>query len=83
MSHDDHALSVRARHQSSLAQLPLLATFTEFVLQSHCILAAIIDVKKCLRKVVLLHYCKLKKTAAESHRILVEVYGEHDLAERS
>ena len=25
----------------------------------------------------------MKKTAAESHRILVEVYGEHDLSERT
>ena len=25
----------------------------------------------------------MKKTAAESHRILVEVYGEHALAERT
>ena len=25
----------------------------------------------------------MKKTAAESHRILVEVYGEHILAERT
>ena len=25
--------------------------------------------------------CHLKKTAAESHRMLVEVYGEHALAE--
>ena len=32
---------------------------------------------------VLLHYFNMKKTAAESHRILVEVYGEHALAERS
>ena len=29
---------------------------------------------------VLLHYFILKKTAAESHRILVKVYGEHDLS---
>ena len=28
----------------------------------------------------LLHYFNIKKTAAESHRILVEVYGEHALA---
>ena len=27
-------------------------------------------------------YPHIKKTAAESHRILVEVYGEHALAER-
>ena len=31
---------------------------------------------------VLLHYFEMKKTAAESHRSLVEVYGEHALAER-
>ena len=32
---------------------------------------------------VLLHYFNMKKTAAESHRILVEVYAEHALAERT
>lgn len=32
---------------------------------------------------VLLHYFNMKKKAAESHRILVEVYGEHALAERT
>ena len=32
---------------------------------------------------VLLHYFNIRKTAAESHRILVEVYGEHALAERT
>ena len=32
---------------------------------------------------VLLHCFNMKKTAAESHRILVEVYGEHALAERT
>ena len=32
---------------------------------------------------VLLHYINMKKTAAESHRILVEVYGEHALAKRT
>ena len=37
--------------------------------------------KVFLREV--LHYFNLKKTAAESHRILVEVYGEHALAERT
>ena len=31
---------------------------------------------------VLLHYFNIKKTAAENHRILVEVYGEHALGER-
>ena len=30
-----------------------------------------------------LHYFNMKKTAAELHRILVEVYGEHALAERT
>ena len=29
------------------------------------------------------HYFNIKTTAAESHRILVEVYGEHDLTERA
>ena len=32
---------------------------------------------------VLLHYLNMNKTAAENHRILVEVYGEHALAERT
>ena len=32
---------------------------------------------------VLLHYFNMKKTAAESHCILLEVYGEHDLDERT
>lgn len=32
---------------------------------------------------VLLHYYNMKKKAAESHRILVEVYAEHALAERT
>ena len=32
---------------------------------------------------MLLHYFNMKKAAAESHRILVEVYGEHALAERT
>lgn len=32
---------------------------------------------------VLLHYFNMKKTAAESHRILVEVYGDLALAERT
>ena len=31
----------------------------------------------------LLHYFNMKKTAAESHRILVEIYGEHALAEQT
>ena len=32
---------------------------------------------------VLLHYFNMKKTAAKSNRILVEVYDEHGLAERT
>ena len=32
---------------------------------------------------VLLHYFNMKKTAAENHRILVEVYGEHAPTERT
>ena len=32
---------------------------------------------------VLLHYINMKKIAAESHRILGEVYSEHTLAERT
>ena len=32
---------------------------------------------------VLLHYFNMKKTAAKSHRFLVEVYGEHALAGRT
>ena len=32
---------------------------------------------------ILLHYFNMKKSATESHRILVEVYGEHALAERT
>ena len=32
---------------------------------------------------VLLHYYDMKKTADESHCILVEVYGEHAVAERT
>ena len=39
--------------------------------------------EKVLLRGVLLHYFDMKKTAAESHRILVEVYGEHTLAERT
>ena len=30
-----------------------------------------------------LHYFNMKKTAAKSHCILVEVYGEHALTERT
>lgn len=32
---------------------------------------------------VILHYLNVKKTSAESHYILVEVYGQHALAERT
>ena len=32
---------------------------------------------------VLLHYFNMQKSATESHRILVEVYGDHALAERT
>ena len=39
--------------------------------------------EKLFLRGVLLHYFNMKKTAAESHRILVEVYGEHALAERT
>ena len=38
--------------------------------------------EKVFLRGVLLHYFNMKKTAAESHRILVQVYGEHTLAER-
>ena len=39
--------------------------------------------EKVFLRGVLLHYFNVKKTAAESHRILVEVYGEHALVERT
>ena len=39
--------------------------------------------EKVLLRGVLLHHFNMKKTAVESHRILVEVYGEHALAERT
>ena len=35
--------------------------------------------EKVFLRGVLLHYFNMKKTAAESHRILVEVYDEHAL----
>ena len=38
--------------------------------------------EKVFLRGVLLHYFNMKRTAAESHRILVKVYGEHALAER-
>ena len=39
--------------------------------------------EKVFLQEVLLHYFNMKKTAAKSHHILVEVYGEHALAERT
>ena len=39
--------------------------------------------EKVFLRGVLLHYFNIKKTAAESYRILVEVYGEHAVAERT
>ena len=39
--------------------------------------------EKVFLQEVLLHYFNMKKTADESHRILMEVYGEHALAERT
>ena len=39
--------------------------------------------EKVFLRGVLFHYLNMKKTAAESHRILVEVYGEHALTERT
>ena len=39
--------------------------------------------EKVFLRGVLLHYFSIKKTAAQSHRILVEVYGEHALVERT
>ena len=42
----------------------------------------IVPEKVCLRG-VLLHYFNMKKTAAESSRILVQVYGEHAPAKRT
>ena len=38
--------------------------------------------EKVFLRRVFLHYFNMKKTAAESHRILVEIYAEHALAER-
>ena len=38
--------------------------------------------EKVFLRGVFLHHFNMKKTAAESHRILVQVYGEHALAER-
>ena len=39
--------------------------------------------EKVFLRGVLLHYFNMKKTTAESHRISVEVYGEHALAEQT
>ena len=39
--------------------------------------------EKVFSRGVLFHYFNMKKIAAESHHILVEVYGEHALAERT
>ena len=36
--------------------------------------------EKVFLRGVLLHYFNMKKNAAESHLLLVEVYGEHALA---
>ena len=38
--------------------------------------------EKVFLRGVLLYYLNMKKTSAESHRVLVKVYGEHSLAER-
>ena len=38
---------------------------------------------KVFLREVLLHHFNMKKSAAESNRILVEVYGDHALAERT
>lgn len=45
-------------------------------------MAAFVPNKIFLRG-VLLHYFNMNKSAAESHRILKEVYGEHALAEQT
>ena len=39
--------------------------------------------EKVFLRGVLFHYFNMKQNAAESHRILVEVYGEHALPERA
>ena len=39
--------------------------------------------EKVFLREVLLHYFNMNKTAAESHRILVQDYGGHALAERT
>ena len=39
--------------------------------------------EKVFLRGVLLHYFNMKKTAAKSHRILMGVYGEHALIERT
>lgn len=39
--------------------------------------------EKVFVRAVLLHHFNIKKTSAESHRALVEVYGKHALAQRT
>ena len=39
--------------------------------------------EKVFLRGILLHYFDMKKTAAKIHLILVEVYGEHAVAERT
>ena len=39
--------------------------------------------EKVFLRGVLFHHFNMKKTAAESHRILMEVYGEHALTQRT
>ena len=39
--------------------------------------------EKVFLRGILLHYFNMKKTAAKSHRILVEVYGERALTKRT
>ena len=53
-----------------------------FLIFFHSNMSNVVPEKVFLRG-VLLRYFNMKKTAAESHRILVEVHGEHALAERT
>ena len=62
----------------SLFFLHIRDVYHEFLLQAHTVTIA-----KVFLRGVLLHYFNMQKTTAESHRILVEVYGEHALAERT
>ena len=48
----------------------------------HANMSKLVPEKVFLRE-VFLHYLIMKKTAAESHRILVELYGKHALAART